>query len=83
MEATGKFTFIGENVDCILNHPDFNALINETVLRTVGPLLQNKNGNPYHIKNGADKKYVLEIYSFYSFFRRNCKLYCILGKTPS
>ena len=26
MEATGKFTLIGENVDCILNHADLRMV---------------------------------------------------------
>ena len=47
-----------KNVDCILNHPDFNAMMNETVLCKVGPLLRSQNGSCYRIKNGADKKYV-------------------------
>ena len=58
LEASGKFTWIGENAQCILKHPDFKAMTNETVLREVGPFLRNKNGSCYRIKNGADKKYV-------------------------
>jgi hypothetical protein len=29
VEVTGKFTWIGKNVEYILNHPDFNAMTNE------------------------------------------------------
>jgi hypothetical protein len=58
VEASGKFTWIDKDVECILAHPDFNGMTNETVLRKVGPLLRNKNGSCYRIKNGADKKYV-------------------------
>ena len=65
LEASGKFTWIGENAQCILKHPDFKAMTNETVLREVGPLLRNKNGSCYRIKNGADKSmYILR--RFYS-----------------
>lgn len=59
VEAGGKFLCIGLNVGCILDHPDFNAMTNETVLCQVGPLLRNKNGNPYKVKNGERQKYVL------------------------
>ena len=27
--SNGKFTWIGKNVEYILNHPDFNAMTNE------------------------------------------------------
>ena len=47
VESSGKFTWIGKDVECILNHPDFNAMTNETVLREVGPLLRNQNGSCY------------------------------------
>jgi hypothetical protein len=29
VEVTRKFTWIGKNVEYILNHPDFNAMTNE------------------------------------------------------
>jgi hypothetical protein len=29
VEVTGKFTWIGKNVEYILNHPDFNAMTKE------------------------------------------------------
>ena len=65
VEASGKFTWIGKNAECIPNHPDFNAMTNETVLSKVGPHLSNKNDICYRIKNGANKKYV-ELYIYLS-----------------
>ena len=50
VEASGKFTWIGKDAECILNHPDFNAMTNETVLREVGPFLKNKKGSSYRLK---------------------------------
>jgi hypothetical protein len=29
VEVTGKFTWLGKNVEYILNHPDFNAMTKE------------------------------------------------------
>jgi hypothetical protein len=29
VEITGKFTWLGKNVEYILNHPDFNAMTKE------------------------------------------------------
>ena len=35
-EVRGKFTFVGLDAGCVLNHPDFSALTNRTVLEQVG-----------------------------------------------
>ena len=39
-ELRGKFMCVGLNAECVLNHPDFYALTNRTVLEQVGPFLQ-------------------------------------------
>ena len=44
VEASGKFTFEGVDVECILSHSDYNPLTNRTVLLQVGPLLKCKSG---------------------------------------
>ena len=50
LEATGKFTFIGN----ILNHDDFGPLTHRTVLLQAGPLLRDKNGRYYKQKERSD-----------------------------
>ena len=50
-EVRGKFTFVGLNAECVLNHPDFSALTNRTVLEQVGPFLQGKDGRHYRRRN--------------------------------
>ena len=47
LQTRGKFTFIGLDAECILNHPDFSPLVNRTVLEQVGPLLRDKDGRHY------------------------------------
>jgi hypothetical protein len=60
-EITGKFTFIGLNRDCVLNHPDYGPLTHEAVLLQAGPLLRTKSGTYYKQKdrsNDAQNKLV-------------------------
>lgn len=56
IQARGKFMFEGLDADCILNHPDFAALTNRTVLHNVGPLLRDKDGRHYRQRNNAENK---------------------------
>ena len=51
LQTRGKFTFIGLDAECILNHPDFSPLTNRTVLEQVGPLLRDKDGRHYRRRN--------------------------------
>ena len=54
LEVTGKFTFIGKDGDCILNHDDFSPLTHGTILLQAGPLLRDKNGRYYKQKERSD-----------------------------
>ena len=53
LRTRGKFTLIGLDAECILNHRDFSPLINHTVLEKVGPLLHEKDGRHYRRRNNA------------------------------
>ena len=53
LQTRGKFTFIGLDAECILNHPDFSPLTNRIVLEQVGPLLRDKDGRHYRKRNDA------------------------------
>ena len=35
LQTRGKFTFVGLDAECILNHPDFSPLTNRVVLEQV------------------------------------------------
>lgn len=45
--AIAKLTFEGIERNCILDHTDFDALTNATVLEQVCPLLKDKKGRSY------------------------------------
>ena len=47
VEAVGKLTFEGIEGNCILDHPDFDALTNGTVLEQVCPLMKDRKGRSY------------------------------------
>ncbi len=49
-EAYGKVVFEGLDLDCVVQHEDFKALTNKTVLLQVGPLLKDKEGRRYRRK---------------------------------
>jgi len=51
-KVKGKFMFVG--AECVLNHPDFSALTNRTVLEQVGPFLQGKDGRRYRRRNDTN-----------------------------
>ena len=48
-EALGKLTFEGLQrwTPCVTMHPDYMAMTNQTVLKNVGPLLEDRNGRAY------------------------------------
>lgn len=45
--AMAKLTFEGIKGNCVLHHPDFDALKNATVLEQVCPLMKDKKGRAY------------------------------------
>lgn len=45
--AMAKLTFEGIEGNCVLDHPDFDALTNATVLEQVCPLMKDKEGRAY------------------------------------
>ena len=49
-EAYGKVVFEGLDLSCVVQHEDFRALTNKTVLLQVGPLLKDKEGRRYRRK---------------------------------
>eukprot|EP00112_Aurelia_sp_Birch-Aquarium-sp1_P007097 Seg1775.3 transcript_id=Seg1775.3/GoldUCD/mRNA.D3Y31 product="hypothetical protein" protein_id=Seg1775.3/GoldUCD/D3Y31 len=49
-EAYGKVVFEGLNFNCVVQHEDFKALTNKTVLLQVGPLLKDNEGRTYRRK---------------------------------
>ena len=57
-EALGKLVFDAsiERISCVTLHEDFEALINETVLRQVGPMLKDKQGQSYRCHSGTPVK---------------------------
>ena len=46
-EAYGKVAFEGLPLDCVVQHEDFKALTNKTVLQLVSPLLRDREGRKY------------------------------------
>jgi hypothetical protein len=52
-EAIGKFTFIGLDAGCIVEHQDYSHLTHCAVLTEVAPLLRDKNGKRYKKQTGA------------------------------
>ena len=83
VEAGGKFLFIGLNVSWIIP----TLMQWQIRLFFVGPLMRNKNGKPYKVKNGAHRKFVAtcwnhsyEIISKLCFRSKSCKLYIKLVK---
>lgn len=52
-EAVGKFTFIGLDAGCIVEHEDYSHLTHRAVLTEVAPLLRDKNGKRYKRQTGA------------------------------
>jgi hypothetical protein len=52
-EAIGKFTFIGLDAGCIVEHEDYSHLTHRAVLTEVAPLLRDKNGKRYKRQTGA------------------------------
>ena len=46
-EAIGKFTFIGLDARCSVEHQDYSHLMHRAVLTEVAPLLRDKNGKRY------------------------------------
>ena len=52
-EAVGKFTFIGLDAGCIVEHEDYTYLTHRAVLTEVAPLLRDKNGKRYKKQTGA------------------------------
>lgn len=52
LQATGKFTFEGLPVSCIITHEDYPHLTHKSVLHLVGPMLTGKDGKYYKQRHG-------------------------------
>ena len=46
-EAVGKFTLVGLEARCIVEHKDYSHLTHRAVLTEVAPFLRDKNGKCY------------------------------------
>ena len=52
-EAVGKFTFVGLDARCIVEHEYSSHLMHRAVLTEVAPLLRNKSCKRYKKQTGA------------------------------
>ena len=66
--AYGKVTFEGmqDTAPCVIDHPDYKAMVNKAVLLQVGPLLKGRNGKSYRRRPGVSQE---EYVFFNDFFR--------------
>lgn len=57
-QAIGKLTFEGlaEELRCVTNHPDFDALTNKAVLTLAGPLFKTREGKHYKRGNRSENE---------------------------
>ena len=55
--SSGKMVFDGsiENITCITQHQDYDAITNRAVLLHVAPLLRNKDGGTYRRRGGVSE----------------------------
>lgn len=57
-----------DTAPCVIDHPDYKAMVNKAVLLQVGPLLKGRNGKSYRRRPGVS----LEEYVFFYDLQPTC-----------